>query len=97
MADIELVISIPKNYDLSKIQNGSIASKIILNAVKNGIQLPKGHGNLIDYYDAVELINNKADEENNNFTINDIEKFGALLREVNPIIEADNIESEDKE
>lgn len=48
MADIELVIKIPSNYDLSKIQNGSIASKIILNAVANGTPLPKGHGRLID-------------------------------------------------
>ena len=44
MADRELVIKIPDNYDLSKIQNGSIASKTILNAVANGIPLPKGHG-----------------------------------------------------
>ena len=48
MADIKLVIKIPENYDLSEIQNGSIASKIILNAVANGTPLPKGHGRLID-------------------------------------------------
>lgn len=48
MSDIELVIKIPNNYDLSKIKNGSIASKIILDAVKNGTPLPKGHGDLID-------------------------------------------------
>lgn len=48
MASIELVIKIPKNFDLSKIQNGSIASQVILNAVKNGTPLPKGHGRLID-------------------------------------------------
>lgn len=36
---MKLIIDIPKNYDLSKIQNGSIASKIILNAVKEGIPL----------------------------------------------------------
>ena len=45
MADIELVIKIPENYYLSNIQNGSIASKIILNAVSNGTPLPKGNGN----------------------------------------------------
>lgn len=33
---MHIVIDIPENYDLSKIQNGSIASKIILNAVANG-------------------------------------------------------------
>ena len=45
---VELVIKIPENYDLSKIQNGSIASKIILNAVANGTPLPKGHGDIFD-------------------------------------------------
>ena len=47
MADIELVIKIPENYYLLHVQNGSIASKIILNAVYNGTPLPKGHGRLI--------------------------------------------------
>ena len=60
----------------------------LLNIIINLILIPK-YGILIDYYDAIELINNKADEDNSNFTIGDIEKFGALLREVNPIIEAD--------
>ena len=45
---MKLIIEIPDNYDLSKIQNGSIASRIILNAVANGTPLPKGHGRLID-------------------------------------------------
>lgn len=44
---MQLVIDIPDNYDLSKIQNGSVASKIVLNAVANGTPLPKGHGKLI--------------------------------------------------
>ena len=45
---MQIVIEIPDNYDFSKIQNGSIASKIILNAVANGTPLPKGYGRLID-------------------------------------------------
>ena len=45
---MQIVIEIPDNYDIGKIENGSIASKIILNAVKNGTPLPKGHGRLID-------------------------------------------------
>ena len=50
MADIELVIKIPNSLyaNLSKITNGSIASKRILDCVKNGIPIPKGHGRLID-------------------------------------------------
>jgi hypothetical protein len=50
---MQLVIKIPDNYDLSKIQNGSIASKVILNAVANGTPIPKGHGRLVDA-DALE-------------------------------------------
>jgi hypothetical protein len=33
---MQIVIDIPDKYDVSKIQNGSIASKKILDAVKNG-------------------------------------------------------------
>ncbi len=36
---MRLVIEIPDGYDLTMIQNGSIASKQILNAVKNGIPI----------------------------------------------------------
>jgi hypothetical protein len=86
---MQIVIDIPYGHYLS-IKDGYLKDciKATTEAIMNGTILPKEHGNLIDYYDAVELINNKADEENSNFTINDIEKFGALLREVNPIIEA---------
>ena len=45
---MRIVIDISDNYNLDKIKNGSIAAKTILNAVKNGIILPKGHGRLID-------------------------------------------------
>ena len=97
MADVKLVIKMPEEVYKS-ITNGKnyiSYQEYVEGAIKNGTPLPEGHGDLIDYYDAVELINNKADEENSNFTINDIEKFGALLREVNPIIEADKAESEE--
>lgn len=43
---MQIVIDIP-NYDLQAVKNGSIASKIILDAVKNGTVLPE-HGNLVD-------------------------------------------------
>ena len=47
---MELIIDIPNSIyaNLSKIANGSIASKRILDCVKNGTPLPKGHGDLID-------------------------------------------------
>lgn len=87
----EIVIKIPEETYRDVIKNGFIYDEdgeVISHAIINGTLIPK-YGILIDYYDAVELINNKADEDNSNFTIGDIEKFSALLREVNPIIEAD--------
>ena len=38
---MKLVVEIPDGYDVSMIQNGSIASKIILNAVSNATPLEK--------------------------------------------------------
>ena len=92
---MQIVIDIPEELYNNILKGcGIYPYGLVYEAMRNGTPLPKGHGDLIDYYDAVELINNKADEENSNFTLNDIEKFGALLREVNPIIEADK-ESEE--
>ena len=47
---MKIVIDIPNSLyaNLQKIQNGSIASKRLLDCVRNGTQLPKGHGALID-------------------------------------------------
>ena len=51
---MKIVVDIPDNYDLSKIQNGSIASKILLDCIKNGTLLPKGHGDLISRQAAID-------------------------------------------
>lgn len=49
---MEIVINIPDriHYGIDKgiTVNGSEASQIVLDAVKNGTPLPKGHGRLID-------------------------------------------------
>ena len=47
---MKLIVEVPNSLyaNLSKIQLGSIASKRILDRVKKGIPLPKGHGRLID-------------------------------------------------
>ena len=47
---MQIVIDIPNSLyaNLQKIQNGSIASKRLLDCVRNGTPLPKGHGRLID-------------------------------------------------
>lgn len=43
---MQIVITLPDAYAeiIQKVQNGSVASKIILEAVKGGIVLPKNHG-----------------------------------------------------
>lgn len=47
---MQIVIDIPDRLyaNLPKIHNGSMASKTLLEFVKNGTPLPKGHGRLID-------------------------------------------------
>ena len=87
---MKLVIEIPDGYDLTMIQNGSIASKQILNAVKNGTPLPKGHGRLIDAdaleYDITSL------ESDSDVQFECIDKQD--IADAPTIIEADNAESE---
>ena len=51
MADIELVIKIPKAYYENLLKNCSFSSEeipVVSLAIATGIQLPKGHGDLID-------------------------------------------------
>lgn len=56
---MQIVIDIPDRiqYGIEKgiTANGSEATSIVLEAVKNGTPLPKGHGRLIDA-DAIESI-----------------------------------------
>ena len=86
---MRIVIEIPDNYDLSKIQNGSIASKIILNAVANGKPLPKGYGRLID---AREYENSIRKHYFDNATV--IRCTEIALGNAETIVEADTAESE---
>jgi hypothetical protein len=46
MEDIELVIKIPRAYYELVLER--CKDPVLLNAFKNGIQLPRGHGDLID-------------------------------------------------
>lgn len=49
---MKIVIDVPDRilYGIKNgiTRNGSVASQIVLNAVKNGTVLPKGHGQLVD-------------------------------------------------
>ena len=55
---MQVVITLPDAYAeiIPNVENGSIASKIILDAVKDGIVLPKNHGRLIDAKEAEEVM-----------------------------------------
>ena len=92
---MEIVINIPDNYDLSKIQNGSIASKIILDAVKNGIPLPKGHGRIGDLDKLIKTMKER-NEDNGGEPLNAVDRgydlaYRHMTKEVKEcvIIEAD--------
>ena len=54
MADIELVIKIPKAYYELILER--CKDPVLLNAFKNGTPLPKGHGELITKEQAIELV-----------------------------------------
>lgn len=47
---MQIVITLPDAYTeiIPNVENGSVTSKIILEAVKGGIVLPKKHGQLVD-------------------------------------------------
>lgn len=88
---MQLVIEISDGLynNLDTIKNGSIASKIILDCVRNGTPLPKGHGKLSD----VDWVLNKMSTSDaqpitpNEHYAWDFAK--ALLRKAPTIIEAD--------
>ena len=93
---MKLIIDIPNSLyaNLPKIQIGTVASKRLLDCVKNGIPLPKGHGDLKD----VEKLKNAfvawSMAVHGNFTDADI---ASIIYNSQTIIEADKTESEDKE
>lgn len=62
-AGMQIVIDIPNSIyaNLPKIVNGSIASKRILDCVKNGTPLPKGHGDLKDFQKMYADISNREE------------------------------------
>lgn len=106
MADIELVIKIPDriHYGIEKgiTVNGSEASQIVLDAVKNGTPLPKGHGRLKDEDEVIKAIEDRVEFLRKNDAVfmrlrKDIDILGCIPKirtEVPTIIEADE-ESEE--
>ena len=87
---MQVVINIP-DLDWSKVKNGSMATANLLNAVRNGTVLPKGHGRIGDL-DALR-------KEISSWGMNDYEPSDFIdeIDMADVIIEADKAESEDKE
>ena len=82
----EIVIKIPDRiyYGIENgiTKNGSVASQIVLNAVKDGIQLPKGHGRLIDadeIEECKEIMNTITGESKYAVRMDDIRNMPAII------------------
>jgi len=110
MADIELVIKIPEEeYRWIKQSDSSIFADVaekecMLHAIKNGTPLPKGHGNLIQREEAEAIFRNARmalykqsyTEQIKDFQTRELMLLNAeqFVHLIEPIIEADNAESE---
>ena len=88
MADIELVIKIPKEeYDLI-VNDEACGLNILTRAIANGTPLPKGHGRLIDYGYVVDAIDDWVNAGEYNYT-NATDYLRNRIRIAPTIIEAD--------
>ncbi len=103
MGEIELVIKIPESIYMA-IQNEEycgIVDNRNYNAIKNGVPLPKGHGDLFDKTEILRFLKCPEYENCDWGNCFDCNKSRCInLNNVNdlvPIIEADKAESEDKE
>lgn len=98
---MQIVIDIPDRiaYGVQNgiTKNGSIASKIVLEAVKNGKPLPKGHGALKDADKlsvAIAMIRDKWNYYGNEY---ESAKFRAYDNSIDEIADAPTIIEADKE
>ena len=83
MADIELVIKIPEeDWKSLKESDGCRWSRTIIEGIINGIQLPKGHGDLIDRKELLKQPINIANYPSNYINV------------AEEIIKADEVENE---
>lgn len=91
MADIELVIKISEDsYKATCIGSMLLLdAENVVNAIKNGTPLPKGHGDLIDEKEVKKMIEEaKVNSEHSKTFAENIIKFAST------IIKADKAESE---
>ena len=81
MADIELVIKIPKEK-YNEYKRIGDSRDILFEAIRNGTPLPKGHGRILDEKDIL-------DTENNDGGWYDLVDMPEYIAGVKAIIEAD--------
>lgn len=91
MADIELVIKIPEEEyrwikKSDKMVFADVASKeCMLHAIKNGVPLPKGHGNFVDISELMDMLcleDNAYNRDNNVaelITLEDIDRLDVII------------------
>ena len=88
MANIELVIKIPKeDFERCK-KRFQMRIDIMGDAIANGIPLPKGHDKLIDVKDLLEQICLEDTKENRKLNLGEIITLEDIDR-IEPVIEAD--------
>ena len=90
MEYIELVIKIPKAYYELVLER--CKDPVLLNAFKNGILLPKGHGELKDMGNFQYIFD--LTREDHIYSGKDIER---AVKSMKSIVEADKAESESKD
>lgn len=102
MSNVELVIKIPEVVYEHILKAKSVSDMLgvdivnTINAVANGVPLPKGHGNLIDTKEFIKAINDWADNIDNYGAYEELEIAESLVQNhAHTIIEADIEESED--
>ena len=93
---MRLVIKISDGLynNLDTIKNGSIASQIILNCVREGQALPKGCGALKDADKIIKNAEKWGKNNPNKYIANRNADIVEIIKNEETIIEADKIESE---
>lgn len=89
---MELVIKIPEESYKATCNGCMLPPHVenVVQAIRNGIPLPKGHGGLIDTKEFIKSINDWADNIDNYGAYEELEIAKALLQNhAHTIIEAD--------
>lgn len=88
MADVELIIKLPKEEYEEIINSEDCGLHVLTRAIANGTPLPKGHDKLIDVKDLLEEICLEDTKENRKLNLGEIITLEDIDR-IEPVIEAD--------